>query len=283
MIKRILRSLIQLVRAAARSGPVIVRGSAYGRSAVAPWWRRLSRWSIVALGFCIFAGAEFALATYINSPTFSPYYMGASLLIVVTAVIIIWRPPLAVAMWLVFSPFVALFLRERAGGAINISFDRVIIAALVLTLLIKASVKRKSAGKLIIAEWLLLLSAVYTKIVPLIQLGERQPLLHIVNIALDLCLVPFVVYCICKASVTEKKHVAWILFAVVLVGLTWGLSGIYEHFAGHAWFSPFIGMDIATQGEHDIGAGRSVGPSGHYYVYGLCLALATYLSLHFAR
>lgn len=252
-----------------------------GRTRAAPLWRKAIRLTVAAVGLGIYLYLQYVLAGLINTENW--YQIGAAIVAIGSVTLVIARPPLAFAMWIVLSPYVALFFREAIAGKILVSFDRIALAGLCAVLLARSLLQRFPFRKLMAAEWLLFASFVYGYVVP--SVGRLGTIIHTTNIVLGWMLTPFVIYSVCRACIRNKRHVIWILLAFYIMGLLWSVSGFYEHFTGKKWLSPITeagwGVEVGLR-RHDVAKGRAAGPTEHYYTYGEVLALAMLLAFHFA-
>ncbi|MCL5102485.1 MAG: O-antigen ligase family protein [Armatimonadetes bacterium] len=242
------------------------------RQAIAPSWRKLVRLGIVLLGLGVFAIIQWELGSVINKGFWLQIILLMGVGLVITCCIA--SPIVGFIGLLVLSQYVRLFFTPFLPWSVTIDFYALCLLAVILTL--RAIANRHPIRNLHLAEWLLIASYIYAM---WIRNPELEP--HVYQIQ-KLVLTACVVYFVARAVITKREHVAWICIALAVVGLSWALMGIYEQYAGNAWFSPLLGGEYMIQGEHDIGAGRSTGPAGQYYVYGNVLILAFLLCLHLA-
>lgn len=253
-----------------------------GRQAAAPWWRRAMRALTIAIGLGIYFGLQFGLGHLINADMY--YQIMLMVVAVISLVLAVTKPAMAFAFWIVISPFGAVFFREAIMGRLMLSFDRVALSLLVIILALRALVHRHPPRKLSVGEWLLICSAAYINVVPL--MGGRLPIIYIANTAMQLCVTPLAMYFIVKGAVKNKRQLYWLMLALYLMGMLWAASGFYEHFTGKSWMTPITqagwGIDIELR-RHDVAKGRAAGPTEHYYTYGEILALAVLLAYHFSN
>jgi hypothetical protein len=246
-----------------------------GRTHAAPAWRKLVRLSVVLLGFAIFGALEYELAILIQAEDW--FHIGMIFVGIITLIATLFSVPAAFIGWLVLSPWVALFWREAVGGALGLSFDRVMVLLLLIVVTVRRLAKRERLRPLLLPEVLLLASFVYIKVVP--RIGDIPTMIWGMNVALDSLVSPFIIYWVARECITNKKQIPGMLVAVLIGGLAWALSGFFEHYFGKMWLSPIIGEDIRlTWG--DVAQGRATGPANHYYVYGGVLILTIFLGLH---
>jgi hypothetical protein len=254
---------------------------ATGRTVAAPWWRIVTRIAMVLAGLVLYLGLQYGLAQLIIGEEF--YQIMLVGVAVTSFILAITRPALAYAVWIVLSPYGALFFREAISGRLLLSFDRVALMLLLLILTCRALVLRSPPRKLLAGEWLLICWAVYLYVVP--ELGGRAPIIHAVNTMLQMSVTPLAMYFITKGVVQNKRQLSWIVVAFFIMGMLWAGSGFYEHFAGKSWMNPITeaGWGVEAElGRHDVGKGRAAGPTAHYYTYGEILSLAVLLAFHFS-
>src|SRR5512136_2446294 len=83
----------------------------YGRTLAAPLWRRLHRYAIVLVGFGVYAGLQLWIANWVGNPAHWFHIWGV-FIIFASIVIAVVRPHIAFLLWLILSPWVALFWKE---------------------------------------------------------------------------------------------------------------------------------------------------------------------------
>ncbi|MCE5198297.1 MAG: O-antigen ligase family protein [Armatimonadota bacterium] len=240
------------------------------RSFLAALYRRLVRILLIVAGLALFVGIELQLANAINAAMFINIFIIIS--IVIAMMLIIVSPTWGFIFWLFFSPFAKYFIRTFLP--IRIGFDMLLLGLLVTAILFRALAHRTRLPKLILPEWLLIASFVYSMVLRNASAIATPAYLS------QIILTPLVVYFVAKSAIVKKEHIGWILLAMLLVGLSWTLLGIYEQQSGHSWLSPLVGFDVQAQGE-SMGSGhRSLGPAGHYYLYGNAIILAILITMH---
>ncbi len=124
ILRKILALILWPFRMLGRGGLHITRtrprhlniNVAAGRTAAAPWWRRGSRAVMVLAGLLIYCGLQFGLARLIDDENF--YQIAAIIVMVASFVLAVTRPALTYAIWIVLSPFVALFFYQVIAGAL---------------------------------------------------------------------------------------------------------------------------------------------------------------------
>lgn len=240
------------------------------RTRIAPGYRRLKRGLIVTLGFSAFICAELILAKAINNNML--YLMGAILAVLTALVVVVAYPTWGFICWLFLSPFAKYFL--RVFTVYKIGFDIILLGSLLVVVLLRALMHRTRPSKLILAEWLLIGSFIYSTII------RNTASLTTPDILSQLVLAPLVLYFIAKSVITKREHILYFVVILILTGISWAILGIYEQYAGKSWLSPLVGADVQAFGE-SMGQGhRSVGPAGHYYLYGNGIILSILLALH---
>lgn len=262
--------------AVASVSPDVVRlvwGS--GRTHAAPLWRKLVRLAVVLSGFAVFAALEYELAILIQAEDW--FHAGMIFGAIITLAVTLFSVPTAFVGWLVMSPWVGLFWREAVGGALALTFDRVMILLLLIVVVARRMVKREPLRALQFPEWMLLASFLYIKVVP--HVGTMPSMIWGLNVFMDSLVSPFIIYIVAKECITNKTQIAAMSVGVLAGGIVWSLTGFYEHYLGKMWLSPIIGQDIQLAWT-DVAQGRAAGPANHYYVYGGVLILTTFLALH---
>jgi len=240
------------------------------RAWAAPWWRKAVRASVVLTGLGIFIQLQLYVAGLIRAEAIFLLIRNAG--IALALIIVVVNPTWGFVYWVFFSPIAVWFVRQETKFMVG--FDFVVLAELVVVMTVRALVERSKIRKLDFAEWMLVMTFVYMTILRNTASVGTPPF------ASQLLVSPVVVYFIARAAMRRKEHIVWVATAFFLVGVVWAFSGIYEHWAGKAWFSPLVGGDYQITGEKDVGAGRSTGPAGHYYLYGNIIILALLLAYH---
>lgn len=239
------------------------------RTLLAPVWRKAVRAALILLGLALFIMAEFRIAKMIANDQF--FMVVFWHVVAIIAVVIIAHPFWGFAVWLFISRLIALFF-VSLGAKYNPDF---IMMALIATVLVLRALANKSLSirKFSAAEACLLLYFIYAYILrDNINVGGLANLAGLLNTWI---LCPAGLYFIIKNTITEKKHLVWLMWTIIAVGVTWALLGIYEQATGKWWISQVVGSDIALRGDK-----RSSGPSGHYYLYGNMITLAILMCLH---
>ena len=242
------------------------------QSWMAPRYRQLVRALCVLLGLAIFAAAEWRVAVAIDSEMY--YAMIVLGALMAAMVVVAVSPTWGFITWLFLSPFAGVFLPPKTQYLIGV--DVVLLGLLVVSSMFRALADRKKLPRLLFAEWMMIASWIYAMVL------RNTGAFGAKDYPSQLFLAPVVVYFIAKATIKERKHVAWVALAVLCVGTVWAGLGIYEHFAGQSWISLAAGTAVRIRGEHDVGAGRSIGPAGHYYLYGNVIILSLLIAIHFA-
>ncbi len=242
------------------------------QSWMAPRYRQLVRALCVLMGLAIFAAAEWYVAVAIDSEMY--YAMIALGALVAAMVVVAVSPTWGFITWLFLSPFANYFLRPRTKWVIGV--DAVLLGLLVISIAFRALADRRRLSKLLFAEWMMIASWIYAMVL------RNTGAFGTNEYPTQLLQTSIVVYFIAKSVIRDKKHVAWVALAVLGVGTVWAGFGIYEHFAGQSWLSLAAGAAVRMRGQHDVGAGRSIGPAGHYYLYGNVIILSLLIATHFA-
>ena len=240
------------------------------KSLLAPLWRRAIRAIVVLIGLALFVLAEKRIANMISSGDFFTVVFWH--VIAIIAFVTIAYPFWGYAIWFFISKLISLFFMSL-GAKYNPDF--LMIGFIAIILVLKALGKKTlSIKKFSSAEVCLLLYFVYSYILrDNIRIGGLANLAGVLNTWI---LCPAGLYFIVKNTITEKKHIIYLMLVIILVGVTWALFGIYEQWTGNWWISKVVGVDLSLGGDK-----RSSGPAGHYYLYGNMLILAILMCLHF--
>ena len=292
-MKRLARWTIQTLRSAPRAPRRIVgairsveprrvmHGVAVARAVLAHYWRGLIRLCVVALGFALFAAAEYYLGRGIIRWEWSWFLIMMSAVTVVAAIIAIRATVLMLAIWLVLVPWTWDFPIRSAKY--YLSFDLLALTLVFLVVVAKALAQRRTLPRLYTWEWLLFLSVAYINIWPILDtwIARGRFGFTIFGEFWQLLLVPTLVYFIVKATLETRRHITLLLYALVVVGLVWTLSGFYEHFTGYQWHSALTGAK-APLVWRDVGKGRALGASSGQALPGAVLSVGVVALLHLA-
>lgn len=264
--------LERIRESSATSGDALAARLQSAQSWMAPRYRQLVRALCVLLGLAIFAAAEWYVAVAIDSEMY--YAMIVLGALVAAMIVVAVSPTWGFITWLFLSPFAGVFLPPKTQYRIGVNV--VLLGLLVVSSTVRAMADRKKLPRLLFVEWMMIASWIYAMML------RNTDAFGAKDYPSQLFLAPVVVYFIAKATIKERKHVAWVTLAVLCVGTVWAGFGIYEHFAGQSWLSLAAGTAVRIRGEHDVGAGRSTGPAGHYYLYGNVIILSLLIATHFA-
>lgn len=256
-------------RLPSRATHAVVAHGSQARSRLAPLHRRVIRGAIVVLGFAVFAASELLLARLVDQGNW--FFIGMLAGVLLAIVTIAVSPTWGFIYWLFFSPFAKYFVKRWTPFAID--FDVLSLGLLALAMTVRAMLDR-SRPKLTPVEYLMIASFVYAMVLRNSSFATPIFLSQVV-------LSPLVIYFLAKSAIVKREHISLIVVAVLLVGMSWALLGIYETINGKSWLSPVVGTDVAIQThQRDVGAGRTTGPAGHYYLYGNVLILSLLIALH---
>lgn len=270
-------------RPASLSGAAIAYAGV-ARTVFAPWWRKLIRWSVVITGLVLFAGMQYGMAVLINRWWW--WFIIAFFVIAGSIALASFRPILVFVAWLVISPFGRHFLYMDFGWLAfpALTFDLIAIYFLAVVLVFRALANRKPVGKLLFAEWLMLLFVVYVAATQAVS-PENKTFMDIVRTTsrtlIPEVLILSVLYFVTKGVIQKKEHAALILKSMILFGLLMAVVAFYEHYTGNRWYSLVVGFGIplAWQG---IAEGRASGMFDHAAAPAALIATTFLLSYHLA-
>lgn len=256
--------------------PYVKTSVGNARTSVAPLWRRFNRFIIVLLGFAVYFGLQYLVAELINQWMW--WFIIGFFMVALSLLLAIYKPPVAIVIWLILSPLVSrIFSLDWGAGLPSITFDRVFLYVLATILTFKFFKNKYRLTKLLPGEWLLLMFPVYILATGPFFTSQSATsfVLALMQRAGDLCILYFVV----KASITEKKHVIWILSAMVFVGIYCIAMGYYDHFTGKMSLAALIGKSFHLI--YSDAGGRAAGPflsPGQLGMYmGISISLITYM------
>lgn len=268
------------------SGSSKITLAAQARASVAPLWRRLLRSSIVLVGFGIFVGFELWMAWTINNWRW--WLIIAFFVICGSIALATARPIIALIAWLVISPFGKhfLYLKVSTYAVPTITFDFIAIYYLGLLFAIQAMAEKRPFRKLIVAEWLMILYAIYAAVRLIATLDLtiiREPIGAITQTLIPEVFFIVVLYFVVKTAIKEERHIKWILGSMVVFGLLMGLVAFYEHFAGQRWYSLVIGFGIPLAWSYEgVAKGRASGMFDHASAPAALIATHFFLTYHLA-
>ncbi|MCL4553498.1 MAG: O-antigen ligase family protein [Candidatus Marsarchaeota archaeon] len=240
-------------------------------------YERAVRLSLVALGFGIYFLLQYIQAqAAININTWWVFVVGAYLTVVVLALVVRYSFP-AFMVWLIISPLAHLFLTVKIGSFPAITFNRVVLYSLAAVMLARGLVDKNLPRLKLLPEWMLLAYVVYVGLCLFIQ--PRDSIMPLLDVYTGNVVTVFIVYMLARELVRDPKHIRWVVYGIVLVGLYTAVLGIQEHYTGQMWFSHLIRTDIRLV-DRDIGKGRAAGPFRNPTPYGVFLILAAYAGFH---
>jgi len=249
------------------------------RTLTAPGWRTLVRWTVVAVGFCLYISLQLVLAYMVNQLMWE--YIVAFFVAMACLVLAVSRPTLAFILWLVLSPLGFIFLRMDFGaGMPAITFDRVALSALAGFLILRTMMERHRVKKPIVGEWLTLAFIGYTCVaLYVMQPGSLKTILGTISEKFDHIGLALIVYYIAKSVLVTRRHLNWIVIGLVITGLYVAVSAFYEHYTGNQWFSSFLGGNYSLA-YGDVEKGRAAGPLLNPAAMGTFLGITAFLSFH---
>lgn len=268
------------------SGSSKITLAAQARASVAPLWRRLLRSSIVLVGFGIFVGFELWMAWTINNWRW--WLIIAFFVICGSIALATARPIIALIAWLVISPFGKhfLYLKVSTYAVPTITFDFIAIYYLGLLFAIQAMAEKRPFRKLIVAEWLMILYAIYAAVRLIATLDLtiiREPIGAITQTLIPEVFFMVLLYFVVKTAIKEERHVIWMAAAMALFGLLMGLVAFYEHYSGQRWYSLVVGFGIPLAWSYEgLAKGRASGMFDHAAAPASLIATYFYLTYHLA-
>ncbi len=254
------------------------------RTQAAPRWRTVVRASTVLFGFALFFALQISLAYGITQIDVNPMawvLITAFFIITISLTLASTKPTFAFIAWLVLSPLGFIFLRMDFGaGMPAVTFDRIVILALAMILIIRTMANRHQIKTPIVGEWLILAFIGYTVLMVAFS-SPNDPIqaLGIISERFDHIVLSVIIYYVAKSVLITKEHVKWAVIGFVITGFYVAISAFYEHYTGSRWFSSFLGAQYRL-GYGDVGMGRATGPLINPAAAGAFLGITAFLTLH---
>lgn len=277
------RALASLVTAGRQSmpgfSPSASRRLASLRTYLARTWRVLVRWTLILLGFGIFGASQYGLSSLINQWMW--WVIVALFVVVGTIAFAFAKPTQAFIGWIVFSPVVYYFFQGDFGkGLPPVSFDRLAIPVLVISLAGRALIHRQRLKRLNFAELLLVAFVIFSGFnLMFIQQATNT---RLIGTYIDEVVLCAVIYFIAKAALKTRQHVIWAIKALVIVGFITGLALVIEAQTGYKWYGYLLGMKLRLNWT-DVGLGRGTGLWKVPHTSQIFCSMTVLLALHFAR
>lgn len=232
-------------------------------------------------GIILFLAVQLVIAYFILDIENMWWLMTAFIALSITVLFISIRPTHFFIGYLVISPVIFYFYQGDLGkGLPSISFDRVAIFLMCVFALLKTFSNRHRARKLLTAEWLLILFAVFA--------GFNLIILHqetgkgLFDNYVDFIVLPVIVYFLAKAFLVKKEHLRWAVISLILLGSINAASLVLEAHTGYKWWGFFFGLKLPLDWQ-DVGQGRGQGFWRTPHTTQIYCAMAIMLAVYMAK
>ncbi len=235
-------------------------------SALARTYRSMRPTPAAVLAALYTVGGVLALAAVLLSPSM-PTVVVCAVAMVTALALVCSRSPLAAGMtWLVLSPVLYPFARYPRSGSL-VTFDRVMLAALVLVLLFGRGNRRPGARSV---RGFTVAVAVFAALF-LCRALTTHPVMGALETSVDAILLPCAAFCVCRRTADSPRRLRTWAAGLMVCGTLVAALGITEYLFGYE-LATLSGGVVRT----DTEIGGFVRVSGPYTcpeVYALTLAL----------
>ncbi|MGV9242473.1 O-antigen ligase family protein [Streptomyces sp. NPDC003710] len=236
-------------------------------SASVKTYRSLRLTPSAALATLYTVGSLLALTAVLLSPSMPTVVLCAAATVTAFA-LVCGRSPLAAGVaWLVLSPVLYPFARYPRSGSL-VTFDRVLLAALVLALLLGRGTRRPSVPSV---RAFTIAAVVFAALFLGRAVTTHPHTVGALETFVDAVLLPCAAFCVCRRTADTPRRVNLWASGLMVCGTVVALLGITEHLFGYELASLSGG---AVRADTETGGViRVSGPYSVPEVYALTLAL----------
>ena len=215
----------------------------------------------------------------------SPLVAASVVLVLLYVIFVMVRPFEAFLVWIVAAPLFQAHNIELGRRIPNMTFDRVALTLILVTVVVRKLLSRKMAGRLDVADIAIgtfviistanvLLARITGGSLAIFSREMKiQETVTTIQTYADHYLYAFATFYIVRNVVDNQRRIGLVLIAIAAIAVYLVPIGVYEHFSGKSWFTE-------TRELHWADANRAAGPFKNPSVYGTVLGVCFVIALH---